>query len=104
MPNSMGSLFKFRLDFEMKKEFNTASFKEKLEASGQFPMLYMFKFIVPNGKEGEVAALFPKNQMDLKASSGGKYVSTTIKSMMDSADQIIEIYEKASKIEGLISL
>ncbi len=104
MPTSMGSLFRFKPDFRMKKEFNTTSFKEKLEASGQFPMLYMFKFIVPNGKEKEVAALFPKNEIGLKASSGGKYVSTTIKSMMDSADQIIEIYEKASKIEGLISL
>ena len=104
MPNSMGSLFRFKPDFRMKKEFNTTSFKEKLEASGQFPMLYMFKFIVPNGKEQEVAALFPKNEIGLKASSGGKYVSTTIKSMMDSADQIIEIYEKASKIEGLISI
>ncbi len=104
MPTSMGSLIKFKLDFRMKKEFNAAAFKEKLEASGQFPMLYMFKFIVPNGVEQEVAALFPKNEMGLKSSSGGKYVSTTIKSMMDSADQIIDIYEKASKIEGLISL
>jgi putative lipoic acid-binding regulatory protein len=88
----------------MKKDFNISSFKEKLEASGQFPMLYMFKFIVPSGKEQEIAALFPKNEMELKASSGGKYVSTTIKSMMDSSDQIIEIYEQASKIEGLLSL
>jgi hypothetical protein len=88
----------------MKKEFDKASFKEKLEASGQFPMLYMFKFIVPNGKEHEVAILFPKNEMGLKASSGGKYVSTTIKSMMDSSEQIMEIYEKASKIEGIVSL
>jgi hypothetical protein len=104
MPISMGSLYKIKLEFRMKQDFNTNSFKEKLEASGQFPMLYMFKFIVPNGKEEEIAALFPKNEMELKASSGGKYVSTTIRSMMDSADQIIEIYEKASKIEGLISL
>jgi putative lipoic acid-binding regulatory protein len=51
-----------------------------------------------------VAILFPKNEMGLKASSGGKYVSTTIKSMMDSSEQIMEIYEKASKIEGIVSL
>jgi uncharacterized protein len=88
----------------MKKEFDTASFKEKLEGSGQFPMLYMFKFIVPHGKEQEVAALFPKNEIAFKESSGGKYISATIKPMMESADQIIEIYEKASKIEGLLSL
>ncbi len=88
----------------MQGQFNKATFKEKLEANGQFPMLYMFKFIVPNGKESQVAELFPKNEMLVKESSGGKYVSTTIQAMMDSADQIIDIYEKASSIEGLISL
>lgn len=88
----------------MKKEFNKDSFREKLVASGPFPMLYMFKFIVPNGKENQIAALFPKNEMELKASSGGKYVSTTIQSMMETPDHIIEIYERASVIEGVISL
>ncbi|MFN3996773.1 DUF493 domain-containing protein [Algoriphagus sp.] len=88
----------------MNSKFDSASFKEKLESSGEFPMLYMFKFIVPMGKEFEVGALFPKNEMSLKASSGGKYVSATIQAMMDSADQIIGIYERASAIEGVISL
>jgi len=88
----------------MKNQFDKVAFKEKLEATGQFPMLYMFKFIVPSGTEIEIGKLFPKNEMTLKPSSGGKYVSTTIQVMMDSADQIIEIYERASSIEGVISL
>ncbi len=88
----------------MKHNFNKETFKEKLEANGQFPMLYMFKFIVPTGKESEVAALFPKNEMKVKESSKGKYVSTTIKVMMETSDQILDIYEQASEIEGLISL
>jgi putative lipoic acid-binding regulatory protein len=88
----------------MKSNFNSASFKEKLESSGDFPMVYMFKFIVPKGKEIEVRALFPKNEISLKPSSGGKYVSTTIQAMMESADQIIDLYEKAASIEGVISL
>lgn len=88
----------------MKSNFDKASFKEKLESSGEFPMLYMFKFIVPKGKEVEIEALFPKNEIALKPSSGGKYISTTIQAMMDNADQIIGIYEQASEIEGVISL
>ncbi|HAS59575.1 MAG TPA: DUF493 domain-containing protein [Algoriphagus sp.] len=88
----------------MQKKFNKETFKEKLEANGQFPMLYMFKFIVPNGREHEVGAIFPKNEMTLKPSSGGKYVSTTIQVMVESADEVIEYYEKASTIEGVISL
>ncbi|MBN7814267.1 DUF493 domain-containing protein [Algoriphagus pacificus] len=86
------------------EKFSKENFKEKLEASGQFPMLYMFKFIVPNGREGEIAAFFPKNEIKLKPSSGGKYVSTTIQAMMETSDQIIDIYEKVSKIEGVIAL
>ena len=79
-------------------------FKEKLETTYSFPTLYMFKFIVPNAKVGEIESLFPKNEMGMKASSNGKYVSVTIKMMASSSDQIIDIYTRAGKIEGIISL
>ena len=88
----------------MNKSFDITSFKEKLDAETAFPTLYMFKFIVNSGKEDEVAALLPNNEMVLKTSSKGKYVSATIKAMMPSSDAIIEIYRKASLIEGVISL
>lgn len=88
----------------MQKNFNTAAFKEKLEAGTEFPALYMFKFIVPNGKEQEVEAIFPNHEVIKKPSSGGKYISTTIQVMVESADQIIAYYEQASSIEGLLSL
>lgn len=88
----------------MQKKFNKETFKEKLEANGQFPMLYMFKFIVPSGQEHEVEAIFPKNEITLKPSSGGKYISTTIQVMVESADEVINYYEQASSIEGVISL
>ena len=88
----------------MEKNFDRENFKEKLEGSGQFPMLYMFKFIVPKGKETEIEALFPKNEVKLKPSSGGKYISATIQAMMETSDQIVDLYEKAAKVEGVISL
>ncbi|WP_158855774.1 DUF493 family protein [Lunatibacter salilacus] len=88
----------------MNKTFDISSFKEKLDAESAFPSLYMFKFIVPTGREEEIAALLPNNEMILKTSSKGNYVSATIKAMMPSSDAIIEIYRKASNIEGVISL
>ncbi|HSI78509.1 MAG TPA: DUF493 family protein [Lunatimonas sp.] len=88
----------------MNKTFDISSFKEKLDAETAFPSLYMFKFIVPSGKEDEIAALLPNNEMTLKTSSKGNYVSATIKAMMPSSDAIIEVYRKASNIEGVISL
>jgi uncharacterized protein len=88
----------------MKDTFDRQAFKEKLEEQTSFPTLYMFKFIVPSGKENEVALLLPNNKMSLKHSAKGKYVSATIKAMMPSSDAILDVYEKASKIEGVISL
>lgn len=88
----------------MKHTFDRQAFKDKLEAQTAFPTLYMFKFIVPNGSELQVAALLPNNKMTLKHSSKGKYVSATIKALMPNSDSILDIYEKASKIEGVISL
>ncbi len=88
----------------MSSKFNAISFKEKLENQTSFPALYMFKFIVPSGKEGEVAALLPGNEMKLKVSSKGKYTSATIKAMMPDSQSIIDIYIKAAEIEGVIAL
>jgi putative lipoic acid-binding regulatory protein len=88
----------------MKDTFDRQAFKDKLEAQTTFPTLYMFKFIVPNGSESQVAALLPYNKMTLKHSSKGTYVSATIKALMPNSDSILDIYEKASKIEGVISL
>jgi putative lipoic acid-binding regulatory protein len=88
----------------MKETFNRIAFKEKLEAQSSFPILYMFKFIVPNGKENEIAAILPNNKMTLKTSSKGTYVSATIKAMMPSSDAILAVYDKAAEVEGVISL
>ena len=88
----------------MNSTFDPLAFKEKLESFGTFPMPYLFKFIVPFGKESEIAAIFPKEEVVLKPSSGGKYISITIHMQVDSADQVIELYEMAAQIDGVISL
>ncbi len=88
----------------MKDGFDREAFKEKLEAQTTFPTLYMFKFIIPSGREDQIAALLPNNKMTLKKSSKGTYVSATIKAMMPNSEAILEIYEKAATIEGVISL
>ena len=82
------------------------SLKKQLEAL-DFPHVYFFKFIVPNKNDNvaRVSALYDSNtQLQLKPSSSGKFVSVSNKQVMLSADDIIEIYKKASEIEGLIAL
>ncbi|WP_194775988.1 DUF493 family protein [Pararhodonellum marinum] len=88
----------------MKESFDKAAFKAKLEEQMSFPAMYMFKFIIPTGKEEEVSQLLPNNEMSLKQSAKGTYVSATIKAMMPSSESILAVYERAAKIEGIISL
>jgi len=86
------------------EKFTTADFKAKLEDTHSFPVLYMYKFIVEESKQDEVKELFPGHDIKTKASSKGKYISVTVQSMMGSSDAIIDIYLRASKIEGIIAL
>lgn len=88
----------------MSKTIDLEAFKEKLDGTHKWPSLYMFKFIVPRGKEEEVFALFPKNDLSTKESSKGNYISVTAKVMMGSSDAVMEKYHEANKIEGVLAL
>ncbi len=85
-------------------EDRTQSFKEQLDKTHAWPVLYMFKFVVPSGKEAEVRALFPKHTPTERASKTGKYTSITIQMMMPSSDAVIEVYKTVATIEGIIPL
>ena len=80
------------------------SFKEKLDQHYTWPASYIFKFIVPTGKEQQVKDLFPGEETTDKLSRQGNYVSVSIELMMFSSDSVIEIYERASHIDGIVAL
>lgn len=80
------------------------SFRLKLEQYYSWPALYTFKFIVPKGKESEIKKLFPHHTTNEKSSKKGKYISVTFQVMAPSSDAVIDVYQKASSIEGLIAL
>ena len=80
------------------------TFRERLDKHYAWPSLYVFKFIVPKGKEDAVKNLFPLHDTSERASKQGNYTSITIQMMMPSSEAVIEIYERASVIEGLIAL
>lgn len=80
------------------------SFREQLDLHYAWPSLYIFKFIVPKGREEEVKRLFPQHDTVEKLSKQGNYASITVQMMMPSSDAVIEIYEQAATIEGLIAL
>ena len=92
-----------RTAFFMNSEW-LKSFREKLDQHYAWPSLYMFKFIVPTGKEESVKKLFPLHTTTEKRSNLGNYTSITIQMMVPSSDAVISIYQQASEIEGLIAL
>ena len=79
-------------------------FRQKLDQQYNWPALYMFKFIVPRGKEKEIKKLFPKNDILEKLSNKGNYLSLTIKMMLNSSEEVIRIYNEADQVEGVIAL
>ena len=80
------------------------SFREKLDQYYTWPSLYVFKFIVPAGKEEEVKQLFPLHATMEKSSKQGNYKSVTVEMMMPSGESVLNIYIKASTIEGIVAL
>ena len=80
----------------------------QLEETTQFPSDYLFKFIVPttDNQVDEVKNLFNNNGafINTKKSKTGKYVSVSIVLNIENAATVIEYYQKAAKIKGIISL
>ena len=86
---------------------NYEKLKELLAENKQWPLLYMFKFIVPNseGKVQAVVDLLPKHgTVSYKHTKNLKYVSITCKVSMKSAEAIIELSDKATSVEGVMAL
>ncbi len=80
------------------------SLRTKLDQYYSWPSLYIFKFIVPKEKVGEVIKLFPKHESSLKNSTNAKYTSVTVQMMAPSSEVVIEMYDAVSGIEGIIAL
>ena len=83
---------------------DTSKFKALLDDRHQWPCEYTFKFVVPADKEDELAAFFEASETIKKNSKTGKFISFTIVRLMNSSDEVIEVYTKVSEVEGVVSL
>jgi putative lipoic acid-binding regulatory protein len=91
----------------MLNEEMKARLKQRLDEVHEWPSVYMFKFIFePDAERLEkVLALFTgEADVQRKYSTGGKYVSISAQEVMISADEVVERYDKASEIKGVIAL
>ena len=81
--------------------------RQTLEKIQEWPSVYMFKFICEpdQARIDKITALFPAESEILRRySSGGKYLSLTIREVMMNAEDVVQRYVGASEIEGVIVL
>ena len=78
--------------------------KAKLETFETWPHRYTFKFIVPGEKRAELEALFEGCEYSVRPSRTGKYVSLTCVQEVQTADGVIEVYQRVEQIEGSYAL
>lgn len=83
---------------------NYEDLKAKLDEVHQWPGPYLFKFVVPEAKKGELLDIVPSGMIQERWSKNQKYVSISLHTVMESSDDVIDLYLKASKIEGIVSL
>ena len=79
----------------------------RLMENDKWPLKYMFKFIVPNneGKVDQIKELLPEvGEISFKHTESLKHVSITCVASMNTADDIIDITEKVSEIDGVMVL
>ena len=80
--------------------------KKELNKIGNWPQVYMFKFIVraDNKSIALIESKFTDESIKTRQeSANGKYISITGKEVMLSADSIIDKYKEMEGIEGLMA-
>lgn len=75
-----------------------------LDETVKFPTEYLFKFIVPVGEIHQILFILQGLEIEQKASSNGNYISVSGKGQMKTSQDIIQVYERAAVIKGIISL
>ncbi|TAE73685.1 MAG: DUF493 family protein [Bacteroidetes bacterium] len=82
--------------------------KTKLDETESFPLLYMFKFVLPS--DNHKIALLTKQfeeqngEITMRTSATGKHTSITIRLVVLSSEEVINHYKRATNIEGVIML
>ena len=75
-----------------------------LDDQHSWPCEYIFKFVVKAEKVNELKDIVGEEGLSFKMSSQGKYLSLTIKRVMNSGLEVVEFYEKAYSVDGIITL
>jgi putative lipoic acid-binding regulatory protein len=83
-------------------DFN--KFKILLDENYSWPAEYTYRFVIPFTELSELERILAKEEVTVKPSQNGKYLSVVVKMEMNNSEEVISIYKKVSNIKGIISL
>lgn len=79
------------------------NFRDRLDKL-EWPALFPFKFIVPIDKLDEILGQFQLQETKIRLSRNANYASVSVTPFLLNPDKVVEVYEQAGKIEGIIAL
>jgi hypothetical protein len=79
-------------------------FKELLDQTYQWPDYYDFKFIVKIDDKDTVLSHLDGFSVVETPSKNGNYISINARKLINTTQEVVDVYELMSKIKGLISL
>ncbi len=78
--------------------------KSLLDDQVSWPDYYDFKFVTKTDHKHRVIDLLSEHKISEKLSKNGKYTSITSRKILNSSDEVVEVYMEVSQIEGVITL
>ena len=79
-------------------------FKDLLNEQNDWPEYYTFKFVVKTADKANLLAVLADHKITEKLSKNGNYTSISSRMYANNADEILAIYSRVKKVEGVLSL
>lgn len=83
---------------------DSEEFKQILNGSYVWPDIFPFKFIVLPEYVDDLKAILNTENVVLKPSKTGKYISVSADIMIHNSQEVLDIYEKIKAIKDIIAL
>ena len=87
-----------------KREADGGQFKRLLDEQNDWPAPFTFKFIVPKDQLDALREVLDGYDLRTRESRNGNYLAITLDPVMESSEDVLRIYGRASKIKGIVSL
>ncbi|HUF08861.1 MAG TPA: DUF493 domain-containing protein [Rhodothermales bacterium] len=87
-----------------KREADSGQFKRLLDEQNDWPAPFTFKFIVSKDQLEALREVLDGYDLRTRESRNGNYLAITLDPVMESSEDVLRIYGRASKIKGIVSL